>query len=261
MLRRRVRLDLVLAVVVVVALAAVLLFRGATAGSNGVPRSSPRATASSFGAAYAQYLDARRSPTGLPHATSRVEAIADSSSIIPAAARSGSLRITALALKYVSGASTAQAVLTARDQRHSYGFDLALAYAGTRWSVVYLVPPDIVTVLAGPRHRTPAQSGLQRAAARFALDYVGYRSGVASSAPGGQQTIRAQIAARQDPLAQISSSSARPSVVSLAFGPVQGNVVAATALVHDGGSHPRFTFLLARAGRQWEASSFLESGG
>lgn len=258
---RKVRLDVMLVLVVIAAVAAVLLFREATAGGTSDPTaSSPRAAAERFAAAYAQFLDGRRSEAELPLSTARVQGIARGGGTIPQSGRSGAARVANIALKWVSGAPTAQAVGTVSDGRHRFTFDVGMAYADSSWAVVYLVPPDMPTVLARTPSRPAPGAKLEQAARRFALAYVGYRSGVESSAPGGDAAIRAQIAADKDPLAEIASSSSAPSVSSLSFGPAQGDLVAATARVRAGSEQQRFTFLLARRGAAWQPWSFLESG-
>ncbi len=258
MRRRLLRLDLVLGVTVVVAVGIAIL-SSRTAGSSPSSPPSPRSLAASFGTAYAGYLEGRVPVSALPAASARVRSIATDGSTIPPASRAGSLRVTGIRLRYVNGAPAAQAVITARDRRRSYPFDVGLSYAGGRWSIVYLVAPDVGSILATAHHPPPAPASLRRAASTFALAYAGYRAGLKRRIPNAMPLVAAQIAAAQDPLAGLGPGGAGPTLKSLAFGPPQGGNVAATAVVRAGAREPSFTFLLRRAGERWEASSFLET--
>ncbi len=256
MRRRLLRLDLVLGVTVVVVVAIAIL-SSRTAGSSPSSPPSPRPVADSFGRSYAGYLDGRVPVSALPAASRRVRSIATDGPTIPPASMAGSLRVTGIRLRYVNGAPAAQAVITVRDRRRFYPFDVGLSYAASRWSVVYLVAPDVGSILAAAHH--PPPPSLRRAATTFALAYAGYRAGVKRRSPSAMPLVGAQIAAGQDPLADLGPGGAGPTLKSLAFGPPQGSLVAATAIVRAGAREPSFTFLLRRAGERWEASSFLET--
>jgi hypothetical protein len=259
MSRRGARFDLLLvALVICVVGGAFAIQRGTGGSSAATPPKSPQAAAATFINAYARVLQGDLSPRALPGASARVDSIAAGAGPIPAGSRAGSLTLSALQYRYVRGSTTAQASATARDRRHAYQIDIGLQYAHGQWGVVYLVPPDFSTILARTPRHSSTPPALVHAADQFALAYEAYRSGLARNPPNGLPAIRGQIAAGQDPLASNPPASAPPSIASVAFGPVQGNIVAATAVVQAGAARPSFTFLLARSGSQWKPSSFLQ---
>lgn len=251
---------MVLVVAALAVIAGVLVYRQATSGGSSEPTaSSPRAAAERFAGTYARFLDGTAPASALSSATARVQRVARGAGVIPADARTGAARVDKLALEWVSGAPTARVAGAVGAGGHRFEFNAGMTYDGSRWAVVNLTPVDVPTVLArAPRRPTPGPA-LERAARRFALAYAGYRTGADASVPGASGTIRAQIAAGKDPLAKLASTSSRPSVRSLQFGPAQDAVVAVTARLRIGSAGPRFTFLLSRHGSSWRPSSFLEA--
>lgn len=258
--RRRVRLDLLFGVLVVLAVAAVILVQRGTASSQRLAASSPRTAAVAFAQAYLGYLDGRLPAGALPDASDQVRAIAGSAAPIPDAARRGALKLAGMRLTYVRGALTGQASALGRDQAHTYGFQIQLRYLSGHWQVVYLAPPDVYTIAATPYHQPAAPEALRRAAAAFALAYVSYREGTRQSPPAGSSTIARQIAARQDPLASTVPSHTEPRLMSVAFGPVVGGTAAASATLSDRGRKLQFDFDLRQAAAGWQAWGFAEAG-
>lgn len=259
-MRRRVRLDLLLGVVVVLAVATVILVQQAPSSSGVVVSASPRAGAQTFAQSYLGYLDGTVPPGALVDGTAQVRSIAAGAPPIPAGDRQGSLRLTGVRVSWVRGAASAQAVVLDRDRANSYDFPIDLRYVQNAWQVVYLIPPDVTTI-AARRQPTPAvPAAIKLAAERFALAYAGYRDGATHRPPSGLETIARQIAAGQDPLARAAKTGARPQPVSIAFGPVAGNVVAATAVLSEKNKRLRFDFDLERTGGAWHAWGFPEAG-
>jgi hypothetical protein len=251
-----------LALVVVIALAGVLVYHQTSATTTPPhPTSSPRHAAAAFGAAYLGVLGGSLPGSALPDTTAAIRAHAAGEARIPAGSRFGSLRLTSVQTRWVTGADVAQARIVGQDRRHTYPTDLDLTYAGGAWRVVALVPPDVATILARP-HRPPAVAQPLSAAARaFALAYANYREGATIAAPPGLPPIQGQIHTGSDPLAQTQPTHVPANLDSLAFGPVEGNIVAASATLNDRGSALVFSFNLMRTGTQWRAWSFPETSG
>lgn len=257
--RRRIRLDLLLGVLVVLAVGSAFLIRGTTS-SKGLAPSSPDPAAAAFARAYLGYLDGRLPARSLPDASARVQAIAGGSPPIPAAARDGELKLAGMRVTYVRGALTGKAAALGRDRAHGYGFTIEMRYLSGRWQVSYLIPPDVYTITA-TRHRPPATpTALKEAASSFALAYAAYREGARRSPPAGSPTIVQQIAAGRDPLAHIAPSHTAPRLVSVQVGqPVEG-AVAASAVLTDHGRKLRFGFDLQQSAGRWSPWGFPEAG-
>jgi hypothetical protein len=261
-MQRRTALNLGLGLVVLIALAGVLVYHhGSASSSTASPTTSPRAAAASFGAAYLRVLGGSQSGAGLPDTTASVRAHAAQAARIPAAYRSGPVRLSSVQTRWVTGADVAQARIVGRDHRHTYLIDLDLTYSAGGWRVVYVVPPDLATILAPPRHAPTVAQPLRAAAHAFALAYANYREGASIAPPPGLPSIQGQIHAGSDPLAQTPPTHVPANLESLAFGPVQGNVVAASATLSDRGNPLSFSFNLMRTGSQWRAWSFPETSG
>lgn len=254
--RRRVRVDLLLVAVVVVVVAAAVTVRHGSAANLLAPK-SPRTAALAFSRAYLSHLDGGDPAGALPAATGQVRYLAGAT--IPASSRSGALSLASFALQAVSGATSAQARVTARDGRHSYGFELVLKYLTGAWRVTYLVPADLATALARPYHAAPTPIALQLAARRFALAYAAFRERATAAPPAGLPTVRRQIAAGQDPLAATSPTHSSPQLVALIFGPVAQGSVAVSATERARGSRLRFGFDLELAEGRWQAVGFSEA--
>jgi hypothetical protein len=258
--RRRVRLDLLLGVVVVGAVAAAILVHDGAASPPAIATSSPQPVVVAFAQSYLNYLDGLQAASSLPAASASVRSIAAGASPIPPSARSGRLKISALRVTYVRGALSAQAVAVGRDRAHAYGFSLALRYVSGRWSVVYLVPPDVPTIVARRSAPPAPAAGLERAAADFALAYAGYREGVRREPPAGLSTVMQQIAAGRDPLASIAPSHVAPRLVSVQIGPAVDGAASASAVLSDRGRRLQFDFDLGQSGGQWLPAGFPEAG-
>lgn len=250
----RVRGELLLAgaVVVVGIVLAVFTFRSSS-GPASRPSTSARPTALSFARAYLAYLDGRVPAQRLTSATARVQAIAAAGGVIPASERSGPLRIRGLAFQGVQGALGAKAVLTGADRRRSLRAALGLAYTGGRWRVSSLVPPDLSTQLAPAPGRARIARSARSVAAGFALAYADYREH-AGPVPSGLPAIREQIRALKDPLAGLSPTGERASLVLLRA-LEQGSLTSVTAVVRDR-REISFGFILQRAGGAWRAWQF-----
>jgi hypothetical protein len=257
--RRRVRLDLLLGALVVLAVAAVILVQG-TASSQSLAPVSPQPAAVAFAQAYLGYLDGRLPARSLPDATDQVRTIAGGSPPIPAGARQGTLKPVQMRVTYVRGALTGQAAVLGRDGAHAYGFTVELRYLNGRWQVVYLIPPDVYTISATPHGQPAPPERLQRTAAAFALAYVAYREGTQPSPPPGLPTIEQQIAARRDPLGAVAPSHVAPRLVSVLLGPAVDGAASASAVLSDGGRKLRFAFDLKQSAGGWQAWGFPEGG-
>lgn len=250
----RVRGELLLAgVVVVVGIVLAAFTFGSSSSSPSRPSTSARLTALSFARAYLSYLDGRVPAEQLTSATAKVQAAAAAGGVIPASERAGGLRIRGLAFQGVQGALGAKAVLTGADRRRSLRAGLGLAYMGGRWRVSSLVPPDLSTQLAPTRAPASVARSVRRIAAGFALAYADYREH-AGPAPSGLPTIREQIRALEDPLAGLSPTGERASLVSLRA-LAQGSLTSVTAVVRDR-QRISFGFVLQRAGGAWRAWQF-----
>lgn len=258
--RRRVRLDLLLGALAVLAVAAAILVQQGTASSQDLAPSSPDSALTAFARAYVSYLDGRLPARSLPNASDRVRAIAGGSPPIPAVARRGALELAALRVTYVRGALSAQAAALGRDGAHTYGFTLDLRFANGEWQVSYLVAPDVYTITAAPYRRPVAPRTLRTAASTFALAYGAFREGARSAPPAGASTIEEQIAAGRDPLAGTAPSHAEPRLVAVAFGPAVGGVASATATLTDQGQKLQFDFDLREVAGGWQAWGFPEAG-
>ncbi len=257
--RRRVRLDLLLGALAVLAVAAAILVQG-TANSRSLAPVSPRPAALEFSRAYLGYLEGRLPGRSLPDASARARAIAGDSSPIPPAARRGALTLARVRMTYVRGALSGQAAVQARDQAHAYGFTIVLRYLSGHWQVVYLVPPDVGTITATAHPQPAAPKALRGIAAAFALAYAAYREGTRPSPPEGSSTIAEQIAGGRDPLARIVPSHVAPRLVSVGVGPAVEGAAAASVLLIDRGRKLRVAFDLEQSGGRWLAWGFPEAG-
>lgn len=258
--RRRVRLDLLLGALVVLAVGAAILVHQGAASSQRLAPNSPNATATTFASAYLAYLDGRLPARSLPDASDQARAIAGGSPPIPVAARRGTLKLAGMRVTYVRGALTGQAAALGRDSAHGYGFTIEFRYLSGGWQVEYLIPPDIYTIIATPQRQPAAPQALRQAAAVFALDYAAYREGTRSSAPVGSAAIAQQIAARHDPLASTVPNHVQPRLQSVALGPVVNGTAVASATFSDRGAKVKFDFDLRQAGAGWQAWGFPETG-
>lgn len=257
--RRRGRLDLLLGALVILAVVVAIVVHQGTASSQDVAASSPRLATVAFAQSYLSYLDGVKPASQLPAASAGVRSLAASAPPIPADARRGPLKLLGVRLTYVRGALTARAVAVGRDDAHRYPFSLALSYVNGRWVVVYLLPPDVVTILAH-RARPPAPPpALQRAAIDFALAYASYREGVRRAPPAGLSTLAQQIAGGRDPLAHIVPSHTAPRLVSVHVGPAVEGAAAASAVLTDGGRKLRFVFDLQQSAGRWQPLGFPEA--
>ena len=253
---RRIRLDLALALVVAMAVAAAALVHEGTASSNTVTPSSPAPVADAFSRAYLGYLDGSVALAAVPDATSRVRSLGDEQ--IPPAARSGEVRLTRVQLYRVAGAAEAQALVVGRDQRHQYSFEIDIHFVDGRWQVVYIVPPDLDTILARPAPAPAVPPALRLAATRFAVAYVDYREGATHTLPAALPAMRRQIQTGQDPLVATTPTHAPGRLVSLALGPVAQGAVAARAVVLDAGAQVPVEFDLEQTAAGWQAWGFPE---
>lgn len=258
--RRRVRLDLLLGVLVVAALAAAILVHQGAASSPPIATSSPRSATVAFAQSYLSYLDGQQPASSLSDATAQVRSIAAGSPPIPAGTRSGPLKLSTVRLTYVRGALTAQAIVVGRDRAHAYPISLVLRYVAGRWAVVYMVPPDVPTITAKRVAPPATPPALERAAMGFALAYAAYREGARSAPPAGSSTMTQQIAAGRDPLVSIAPSHVPPHLVSVQLGPAVGGAASASAVLSDHGRRLRFNFDLEQSGGQWLAMGFPEAG-
>jgi hypothetical protein len=261
-MRGRVRLDLLLAGLAIVALAGAFIYRqGTSTSTTAAPTTSPDRAATAFGSAYKSVLDGRRPAADLPDTVARVRALAAAGAPIPPGSRGGRLRLTGVRAEHVKGAGAAEARITGSDGKHTYTSELGLAYLDGSWHVTSLVPPDVATVLAKPYHRPPPATALQRVARRFALAYGAYIEGVTGRPPAGLPTIESQIQSGTDPLSGTAPTRTPPRLVSVQLGPPQGNVVAAAATLAASGAQLQFSFNLERIGSQWRPWSFPGQGG
>lgn len=255
--RRRVRVDLLLAVVMVAVVAAALVVRRGSAASSVLAPTSARAAVLAFSRGYLSHLEGGLPASALAGATGQVRSLA--AATIPPSSRIGRLSLASLELQSVSGATSAQAQVSARDGRHSYGFELVLRYLAGAWRVTYLVPVDLATVLAPPYRPVPTPVAVRLAARRFALTYADFRERGTQVLPAGLPAIRRQLAAGQDPLATTSPTHSSPQLVALTFGPVAQGSVAVSATESARGSRLRFGFDLELAAGRWQASGFSEA--
>lgn len=254
--RRRVRVDLLLVLVVLTVVAAAVSVRHGSAAYV-VASKSPSPVVAAFSRGYLSHLDGGLPAGALPGATRQVRALAGAT--LPSQARFGRLRLTRLELQYVSGASSAQAKVSARDRRHAYGFGLSLRYLDGAWRVAYLVPVDLVTVLASAYRPAPTPVAVSLVARRFALAYAAFREGARRTLPPGLPTIHRQIAAGQDPLATVSPDHSAPRLLALSFGPVAQGAVAASIIERARGRRLRFGVDLERVAGRWQAWGFPEA--
>ena len=257
--RRRVRLDLLLGVLVVLAVAAVILVQG-TASSQSLAPVSPQSAAVAFSQGYLEYLDGRLPARSLPDATDRVRTISGGSPPIPVGARRGTLKLIQMRVTYVRGALTGQAAVLGRDEAHAYGFTIEFRYLSGRWQAVYLIPPDVYTISATQHGQPAAPEALWRTAAAFALAYAAYREGTRPYPPGGSLTIEQQITASRDPLATVTPSHVAPRLVSVHLGPAVEGAASASAVLSDRGRRVKFAFDLRQSAGGWQAWGFPEAG-
>jgi hypothetical protein len=253
---RRIRLDLALALVVAMAVAAAALVHGGTAASSTVTPGSPAPVADAFSRAYLGYLDGSVGLDALPDTTSRVRLLGDEQ--IPPAARSGPIRLTSLQLSHVAGAAEAQALVVGRDRRHEYTVEIDIHFLDGRWQVIYIVPPDLTTILASPAHVPAAPSALRLAASRFAVAYVDYREGATYTLPVALPAMRRQIQTGQDPLVATTPTHTGARLESLELGPVADGAVAARAVLVDAGAQVPLEFDLQQSAGGWQAWGFPE---
>ncbi len=253
---RRIRLDLALALVVAMAVAAAALVHEGTAASSTATPGSPAPVADAFSRAYLGYLDGGVALAALPDATSGVRSLGNEQ--IPPAARSGPIRLTRLQLSHVAGAAEAEALVVGRDRHHKYSFEIDLRSVDGRWLVVYIVPPDLDTILARPAHVPAPPSALRLAASRFAVAYVDYREGATHTLPAALPVMRRQIQTGQDPLVATTPTRAAGRLASLVLGPVADGAVAAHAVVLDAGAQVPVEFDLEQTAAGWQAWGFPE---
>ena len=186
---------------------ALISMRGKASSASTVAPSA-RPAASAFASAYISFLNGRLAAAALPDATAAVRTLASSGGRVPAAYQ-GKLVFGGVRFSGVLGARRANAGLIARAGSHTLEASIALAYAGGRWQVTTLVPPDFSTVFS-PANPPVSVSPAVRAAARsFALAYADYRTGASARPPEALPAIERQLAAGQDPLAGTSHSRSR----------------------------------------------------
>lgn len=253
---RRLRLDLALALIVAMAVAAAALVHEGTAASSTVTPGSPAPVADAFSRAYLGYLDGSVALDALPDATSQVRSLGDEQ--IPAAARTGPIRLKSLQLSHVAGAALAQALVVGRDRRHEYTVEIDIRFLDGRWQVNYIVPPDLTTILAPPAHVPAPPSALRLAASRFATQYVDYREGATHTLPAALPAMRRQIQTGQDPLVATTPTHAPARLASLVIGPVADGAVAARAVLVDAGAQLPVEFDLEETAGGWQAWGFPE---
>jgi hypothetical protein len=253
---RRIRLDLALALVVAMAVAAAALVHEGTAASSTATPGSPAPVADAFSRAYLGYIDGSVALAALPDTTSGVRSLGNEQ--IPPVARSGQVRLTRLELAHVGGAAVAQALVVGRDQHHEYSFEIDLHFIDGRWQVIYIVPPDLDTILARPAHVPAPSSALRLAASRFALAYVDYREGATRTLPAALPAMSRQIKTGQDPLVATTPTHAPGRLTSLVLGPVADRAVAAHALIADAGAQIPVEFDLEQTAAGWRAWGFPE---
>jgi hypothetical protein len=253
---RRIRLDLALALLVAMAVAAAALVHEGTAASSTVTPGSPAPVADAFSRAYLGYLDGSVALAALPDTTSRVRSLGNEQ--IPPAARSGPIRLTRLQLSHVAGSAQAQALVVGRDRRHEYTVEIDIHFIDGRWQVIYIVPPDLDTILASPARVPAPPSALRLAASRFAVAYVDYREGATHSLPAALPAMRRQIQTGQDPLVAMTPTHAPGRLASLVLGPVADRAVAAHAVVADAGGQVPVEFDLQQTAAGWQAWGFPE---
>lgn len=250
------RLDWLLAVIVVAVVGAAVAGRSSVASSSGGAVPSARPAAAGFAAAYLRYLDGRLSASALPGATESIRR--DPGDTIPTGSIAGALRLTHVALTNVLGSSTAQALFVGRDDKHhQVSARIALAFRNGAWRVVGLIAPDLVTEFAPARPPLSAPPTARAAAARFAQAYIDYVEGVARTPPPGAATVLAQIRTGQDPLAQTPRSHGRPRLLALRLGPPGNGTTDVVAKFAAAGSTQTFAFLVSGAGRRWQASYLI----
>ena len=253
---RRIRLDLALALVVAMAVAAAALVHEGTAASSTVTPGSPAPVADAFSRAYLGYLDgASRS---MPCRTPRAGCARSADEQIPPAAPLGPDPAHAPQLSHVAGAAEAQALVVGRDQHHEYSFEIDIRFVEGRWQVVYIVPPDLDTILAPPAHVPAPPSALRLAASRFATQYVDYREGATHTLPAALPAMRRQIQTGQDPLVATTPTHAPARLASLVVGPVADGAVAARAMLVDAGAQLPVEFDLEQTAGGWQAWGFPE---
>jgi hypothetical protein len=159
----------------------------------------------------------------------------------------------------VAGAAQAQALVVGRDQRHEYSVEIDIRFLDGRWQVVYMIPPDLTTILAPPARTPSTPAALRLAATRFALAYVDYREGATHALPPSLPAMRRQIKTGQDPLVATTPTQSGARLASLAVGPVADGAAAAQAVVVDAGAKLEVEFDLERTAAGWQAWGFPEA--
>lgn len=251
--RRRELLFAAVIVPVLAGLALISLRGGASSASTVAPSARPAAAA--FVNAYVSFLNARSGAAALPDATPGARTLAASGGRVPVAYR-GKVVLSGVRFSGVLGATSASALMIARAGSRTLEAEMSLGYAGGRWAVRALVPPDFDTVFSPPAPRVVVPSAIHAAARTFALAYADYRTGASAHPPGGLSTIEGQIAAHQDPLAATARTGAAARLLRLEVLP-EGNVVPVDATVIAGGHRLAFTFFLEQsASGRWQPGSF-----
>ncbi len=249
---RGTQLNVLLAVGVALAVAAVFVFRSGTS-SGGSPPSS-RVVAVAFAGAWLRYLDGQIPLSQLPDADAGVLRTANGV-VIPARFRAGQLTLAQLKVSAGSG-TTASAAFGAQDQKHFFPTAISLARRAGGWEVVGLVPPDM-SILYPPPRIPRAPSAAQRAASDFAFAYADFRAGVRRHPPPAGPLITKEIAGGQDPLAHTAATHTPARLDSLELGPVTNGTVSATAQLNDRGSSLSVLFTMQKEGGLWTASQFI----
>lgn len=254
---QRNKIPVLVALAVVVVVTASVIDRGSSRdGATIAPSLRPAIAA--FSTSYLAYLEGQSSASQLRNATAQVQRVA-AQDRIPAAERSGSIRLTAIT-SHSTGSAAAQAAVAGRDGRHHFGFVILLDHSRGSWQVVSLQPPDLAMVFA-PRYRQPATpAAVQRAAISFAHAYIGYREGVTSAPPSGLPPILAQIRSGKDPLAGIRADHARATVTSAAAGPPAGNEIGVAVTAGAGGENLSFSMFMEDVDGVWRPWEFVTSG-
>jgi hypothetical protein len=253
--RRRELLIVIVLVPVLGGLALISLRGGASSASTVAP--SGRPAASSFAGAYISFLNGRLAAAELPDTTAAVRSLASSGRRAPAAYQ-GKLVLRSVRFSGVLGAKRASGGVIARAGTHTLEAAFTLAYAGGRWQVTRLVPPDFSTVFSPPNPPVSVPPVVRAAARSFALASADYRTGASARPPGGLTGIQQQLASHQDPLAGTPHSGAPARVVRLQILP-QGQLSAVDAVLKAGSRRLTFGFVLQQDGGRWPASSFVVS--
>jgi hypothetical protein len=254
MTRRR-RREVLIAIVLLPitgGLALIGLHGGASSASTVAPSARPTATA--FANAYVAYLNGRLAAAALPDMTADSRSLASSGGRVPASYQ-GKVVLRAVRFSGVLGATRANAELVAVTGSRTLDAVFTLGWAGGRWQVTELVPPDFSTVFSPPSPAVAVPADVRAAARSFALAYADYRTGAKARPPAGLPAIERQLAARQDPLASTPRSGAAARVLKLQILP-QGQVTVVDAVLAAGSRRLPFGFILQEEGGSWQAASF-----